>query len=228
MRFLLSSLRYRLFSGKNYIYLLQIQEQKDNHIVCNYFTNKANIDKEIKANKENFGSKKITKFISEEKLHGGKLVYVGSLTRQLKSAKFISLSSSALGIMLMPFLVETLNTSGLFAKLFVLGTSSFFIFLTPMFSIILTKRYVSRIYYNNEENKIVLIMFNFFMIEYKVELTVNDLYVPEITGPFSTIKIKKNNQPLFIELNQIDDINLVEKISGFDKPFNINKYKDKK
>lgn len=168
------------------------------------------------------------KYKEEEAKHNGKLVYVGQLTRQLKSAKILSLTSSVFGICLMPFLTETLSDSGLFAKLFVFGTSAFFIFVTPLFSQLLTRRYVSRLYYNYEEKKFKAILFNFFLFEYKLEFALDDIFVPDIPGPFSTVRLKSHNRNLFVDLNQISDLELTQKILGYDKPLDFNKYVEKK
>ncbi len=118
------------------------------------------------------------KYLNEEKKYNGKLVYVGQLTNQLKGAKILSLTSSLLGILMMPLLMETLSTSTLFAKLFVFGTTSFFIFITPILSQVLTRRYVSRMYYNYDEKRFTAILFNFFLFEYKLEFSIDDVYMP--------------------------------------------------
>lgn len=170
---------------------------------------------------------KLKKYLEEEKKYDGKLIYVGQLTRQLKSAKFLSLSSSLLGIMLMPFLTDSLSTSSIFAQLFVFGTTGFFIFVTPMFSQFLGRRYVSRLYYNYEEKKFKAVLFSFFMFEYKLEFSLSDVVVPDMPGPFSTVKVKPQNRSLFIDLHQITDVELAQKIYGYDKPFDIKKYTEK-
>ena len=74
--------------------------------------------------------------------------------------------------------METLSTSTLFAKLFVFGTTSFFIFITPILSQVLTRRYVSRMYYNYDEKRFTAILFNFFLFEYKLEFSIDDVYMP--------------------------------------------------
>lgn len=170
---------------------------------------------------------RLEKYLNEEQKHNGKLIYAGSLTNQLKRAKILSLSSSLLGIMLLPFMSNTLSASGLFAKLFVFGTTGFFIFVTPLFSQFLSKRYVIRMYYNYEEKKFTAILFSFFMYEYKLEFKLDDVYVPDVPGPFSTIKLKKSNRSLFVDLFQFEDVGLAEKIYGYDKPMDYKKYEQK-
>lgn len=65
------------------------------------------------------------------------------------------------------------------------------------------------------------------MFEYVMEFDLKDVYMPDIPGVFSTLKIKSNKRSIFVDLNQIDDIALVEKIMGYDKPFDIRKYAEK-
>ena len=125
---------------------------------------------------------KLKQYIKEETKYNGKLIYVGGLTRQLKSAKILSLTSSAMGIMLFPFLTDSLSASGAFAKLMVFGTTGFFIFVTPLLSLCLSRRYVSRLFYNYEEKKFTAILVSFLMYEYKLEFTIDDVYVPDIPG----------------------------------------------
>lgn len=182
-----------------------------------------NIEEHERIEIENF-SVKYKKYIDEEKIHNAKLIYVGKLTSQLKTAKTLSLSSSFLGILMLPFLQNTLSTSSIFAQFFVYGTSGFFIFVTPLFSQYMSKRYVTRLYYNYEEKKFKAILLSFFMFEYKLEFSLDDVFVPDMPGPFSTVKLKSNNRNLFIDLDQIDDASLIEKIYGYDKPFDMNKY----
>ncbi|CAF1129879.1 unnamed protein product [Brachionus calyciflorus] len=181
--------------------------------------NRNDDDEEDRRIRMELTSSKVKKYLEEEKKYNGKLVYVGSLTRQLKSAKFLSLSSSLFGVMLMPFLTDTLSASSLFAQIFVFGTTGFFIFVTPMFSQFLGRRYVTRMYYNYEEKKCTAIMLSFFMYEYKLEFPLS---------PFSTVKLKnKDQRSLFVDLQQVHDVQLVEKIYGYDKPFDFKKYSDK-
>lgn len=173
-------------------------------------------------------SAKMKQYKAEESKYNGKLVYVGSLTRQLKSAKIISLSSSILGLATLPLLVDNLSTSGLAAQIMVYGTASFFIFVTPLISVLFTKRYVSRMYYNYDEQVFKAVLFNFFLLEYSIDIKLKDLYVPEMPGAFSTLKTKSTNKSLFVNLDHVTDVQLVEKILGYDQPFDVNNLKIKK
>lgn len=128
----------------------------------------------------------------------------------------------------MPFLTDSLSASSVFAQIFVFGTTGFFIFVTPLFSQFLGRRYVSRLYYNYEEKKFKAVLFSFLMYEYKLEFALSDVIVPDLPGPFSTVKVKSQDRNLFIDLHQINDVDLIQKIFGYDKPFDIKKYTESK
>jgi len=51
--------------------------------------------------------------------------------------------------------------------------------------------------------------------------------MPDMPGIFTTVKVKSNNRNLFVDLNQITDLTITEKILGYDREFDIKKY-DKK
>lgn len=175
---------------------------------------------------EGIPPKKVQKFLDDEKKYNGKLVYVGRLTSQLFTAKTLSLSSSLLGLGLLPFLGQTLASSSLFSQVFVYGTTCFFIFVTPMFAQFLTRRYVSRLYYNYDEKRFKAVMLSFLMTEYKYEFALDDVHVPDLPGVFTTVQVKSSKRNLFVDLNTIADVGLVQKIYGYDKPFDIKKYTD--
>lgn len=177
--------------------------------------------------RDGVSAKKLIKYLDEEKKVNGKLVYVGRLTSQLYRAKTLSLSSSVLGLLLLPFLNNTLSTSSLFSQAFVYGTTGFFIFVTPMFAQFLSRRYVSRLYYNYDEKKFKAVLFSFFMFEYKIEFGLDDVHVPELPGVFTTLQLKSSKRNLFVDLNTFSDVELVQKIYGYDKPFDAKKYSDK-
>jgi transmembrane protein 70 len=170
-------------------------------------------------------SEKYNTSLKDRPSQQGEHIYIGSLSSQLKKAKILSLTSSAFGISLLPLISDTVNSSSILAKIIVFGTTSFFIFVTPLLSIYLTKRYVNNIYYDKEKEILTLEQYNFFMMKKCEKIKLSDLYVPELPGLFSTIKNKKTNNAYFIELEQIKNITVLEKIYGFDKPFHIEKFK---
>jgi hypothetical protein len=171
----------------------------------------------------NITQSKLDSYLKDEQKYNAKLVYVGQLTKQLKTAKTISITSSVVGICLLPSMSQTLASSGFFAKAFVLGTTGFFIFVTPLLLQFITRRYVIRMYYNKQENKCTLILFNFFLREYALECSLDDIFTPDIPGPFQTVSLRSNNRKLFIHHEEIPDFEIRKKIYGFDKPLDFEK-----
>lgn len=180
---------------------------------------------------QNVNEKKLRKYIAQEKELNAKLIYAGTLTSQLIGAKFLSLSSSVLGICLTPVLMQTLTEQSLLSKLFVYSTCGFFILVTPLAFQILTRKYVSRLYYNYESQTFTAFLFNFVLMEYKLTFKLSDLIVPEMPGLFTTMIAKRTSdggkeRKLFIDYNLISDVELTKKILGYDKPIDFEKYKN--
>jgi transmembrane protein 70 len=200
------------------------QIKKINYITCNNSIQKL-LNTDCNENHDKIYSEEHKKYLLEQDKYNGKLIYIGSLTKPLKKAKILSLTSSMFGIGLMPFITDTLSSSSILAQIFVFGSTSFFIFVTPIISVFLTKRYINRIYYNEQEQSLNCVFFNFFLIEYCKIIKLRDLYIPELPGPFSTVKSKSNQKSYFIEIDKISDIEVIEKITGYDKPFNLDKFK---
>ena len=53
----------------------------------------------------------------------------------------------------------------------------------------------------------------------KIEFRVSDVDVPDIPGMFTTFKA--GNVPLFVEMNQFNDLRHYGKIMGYDKPLDL-------
>lgn len=176
---------------------------------------------------QNVNEKKLKKYMNEEKKHDGKLVYVGSLSSQLMATKFLSLSSSVLGLCLTPVLMQTMTEQSILSKLFVYTTCGFFIFVTPLAFQFLTRKYVNRLYYNYQTQTFTAILYNFFLLEYPIKFKLNQVHVPDVPGLFTSMIAKmseKEKRKLFVDFNLIHDADLVAKIFGYDKPLDLDKY----
>ncbi len=56
-------------------------------------------------------------------------------------------------------------------------------------------------YYNYEEEKFKAVLFNFFLFEYSLEFHMKDVYMPDIPGVFSTLKLKNNSgRSIFVDI----------------------------
>lgn len=105
-------------------------------------------------------------------------IYYGTLTGQIKALKMFSLLTSAGGLLAQPFLyskaIESGNTGA------VLGIFAFIGFLTvttPLLIHIITKKYVTHLYYDAKEDKYIANTYNLFVQTKKVYINYIYTYV---------------------------------------------------
>ncbi|XP_072752625.1 transmembrane protein 70 homolog, mitochondrial [Anoplolepis gracilipes] len=147
-------------------------------------------------------------------------IYHGTLTRQVKALKIFSLLTSTGGLLSQPFLyskaIESGNTGA------VLGIFAFMGFLTittPLFIHIVTKKYVTHLYYDAKEDKYIANTYSLFLKTKELVFTPDDVVVPDVTGMFTSCIIK--GIPLFLEQKFFHDSNHYIRIMGYDKPIDF-------
>jgi len=145
-------------------------------------------------------------------------IYNGILSTQIKLVKTFSLTTSCIGLAVQPVLwtYSTANTAVVVGAGAFLG---FFTFVTPLLIHSFSKKYVTKLYYNQVEDKYTAVVYNIFVKPKKIEFTLKDVEVPEVPGPFCTFKA--NSVPLFVEGSQFTDITHYGKIMGYDKPVDL-------
>jgi len=145
-------------------------------------------------------------------------IYNGILTTQIKLVKSFSLMTSCIGLAFQPILY-TYSTANAAVVLGAGAFLGFFTFATPLLIHSFSKKYVTKLYYNQVEDKYTAVVYNFFIKPRKIEFKVNDVEVPDIPGMFTTFKA--NSVPLFVEGSQFYDIKHYGKIMGYDKPVDL-------
>jgi len=146
-------------------------------------------------------------------------VYRGILSTQIKLVKTFSLCTSLIGLAFQPVLY-TYSSQGNLAVVVASGAFlSFFTFATPLLIHTISKKYVTKLYYNQVEDKYTAHVYNLFVRPKKIEFRVSDVNVPDIPGMFTTFKAC--NIPLFVEMNQFNDPKHYGKIMGYDKPLDL-------
>jgi len=145
-------------------------------------------------------------------------IYNGILTTQIKLVKTFSLTTSCVGLMVQPVL-WTYSTANAAVVLGAGAFLGFFTFVTPLLIHSFSKKYVTKLYYNQVEDKYTAVVYNIFVKPKKIEFTLNDVEVPDIPGPFCTFKA--NSVPLFVEGSQFTDLHHYGKIMGYDKPLDL-------
>lgn len=96
-------------------------------------------------------------------------IYYGPLTPQIKAVKIFSLSSSAAGLVAQPIILREASTIGSTSLLIAIcSVVGFFTFVTPLLLHIITKKYVTEVYYNPETKSYTAVTLNFFLVPKKV------------------------------------------------------------
>ncbi|XP_029175110.1 transmembrane protein 70 homolog, mitochondrial [Nylanderia fulva] len=146
-------------------------------------------------------------------------IYHGTLTRQVRALKLFSLLTSTGGLLAQPFLylkaVESGNT-GVVLGMFAFG---FLAVTTPLLIHLITKKYVTHLYYNAKEDKYIANTYNLFVQIKELTFTPDDVVVPDITGMFTNCVIK--GTPLFLEQEFFHDSVHYIRIMGYDKPIDF-------
>jgi len=145
-------------------------------------------------------------------------IYNGLLSTQIKLVKTFSLTTSFIGLAFQPILYTYSSANAAV----VVGAGvflSFFTFATPLLIHSFSKKYVTKLYYNQVEDKYTAVVYNIFIRPKKIEFKVSDVEVPDIPGMFTTFKA--NSVPLFVEGSQFQDITHYGKIMGYDKPMDL-------
>ncbi|XP_008199506.2 transmembrane protein 70 homolog, mitochondrial [Tribolium castaneum] len=164
-------------------------------------------------------------FLSTEKVDtkNQKEVYYGILTPQIKAVKVFSLSSSIVGIVGQPFLYKAIISTGnvpiIVAAYSFLG---FFTFVTPLLLHLITKKYVTHLFYKPENDSYVAKTVNFFCITKETEFKIDDVKVPDVPGMFTTLLA--NGKPLFFDPRLFENPEHYARIMGYDKPIDFKLY----
>jgi len=147
-------------------------------------------------------------------------IYEGILSTQIKLVKTFSLMTSCIGLAFQPILYSYSHTGGNVAVVVATGAViSFFTLGTPLLIHSVSKKYVTKLYYNQVEDKYTAVVYNIFVRPKKIEFKLSDVNVPDIPGMFTTFKAR--NMPLFVEGSLFKEPVHFGKIMGYDKPLNL-------
>jgi hypothetical protein len=103
-------------------------------------------------------------YSADSKNNYGTEIYDGPLSLRIRAVKLFSFSSSFMGLACQPFLYEKIIEEGhnigviIFSGVII----QFFTFVTPFLFHYIGKRYVRKIYYNEEKDEYTALTYNFF------------------------------------------------------------------
>jgi hypothetical protein len=100
--------------------------------------------------------------------NGNVQVYYGNLTSQIRAVKIFSLLLSVTGLALQPILIQQVPTLGTPTVVAMFGFLGFFTFVTPVSLHMITKKYVTHIYFDSSTGNYSAICLTFLLREKKV------------------------------------------------------------
>lgn len=157
-----------------------------------------------------------------------KEIYHGILTTQIRMVKLFSLSTSCLGLLMQPVLLQKFVGTHVGLAIATGSFIGFFTFVTPLLIHWITKKYVTRLEYDPERDIYSATILTFFLREKKIDFSLEDVEVPSVPGMFTTFHVKKH--PLFVEPRMFEDVEHYGRLMGYDKPidFSIDDDEDEK
>ena len=150
----------------------------------------------------------------------GHLVYEGRLTKQVKYVKGITISTSVMGILAQPLVLPSVALLPVFAQAFIGGSFTLFIIGNPLLFQLLTKRYITSLYYDGTNEVFTAHTLSFFLQKKTEKFQAEDVEVPDIPIPFTTFKV--NNKPFFVDQTSFIQPHIFKKLMGFDKPLDLS------
>ncbi|XP_012534799.1 transmembrane protein 70 homolog, mitochondrial [Monomorium pharaonis] len=147
-------------------------------------------------------------------------IYYGPLARQIKALKLFSLLTSCGGLMIQPILyTKAVENDNIGVVLGIFACIGFFAITTPLLIHMITKKYVTHLYYDAKEDKYIANTYSLFARTKQLTFTPQDVVVPDVTGMFTNCVIK--NTPLFLEQSFFHDSSHYIRIMGYDKPIDF-------
>lgn len=150
---------------------------------------------------------------------GSVQVYYGNLTPQIRAVKIFSLLSSVTGLASQPILIQQMPNLGTPTVVALFGFVGFFTFVTPVLLHMITKKYVTHIYFDSSTGNYSAICLTFLLREKKITFTTDDVAVPDVPGMFTSFQIK--GIPLFVDPRLFDEPEHYAKMMGYDKPIDF-------
>jgi hypothetical protein len=95
------------------------------------------------------------------------------------------------------------------------ATTAAAVVMTPLLLNLVTKRYVTRLYFDPNDKKFVIHSLNFFNRQKITEFSAGDVKIPTVSGPFTSFIVF--GRPFFVDPLAFKDLSVYEHLMGFDK-----------
>ncbi|XP_069170584.1 transmembrane protein 70 homolog, mitochondrial-like [Procambarus clarkii] len=149
-----------------------------------------------------------------------KEIYHGILSTQIRMVKTFSLSTSLMGLMVQPVLMQKVVGTHMGVILAVGSFVGFFTFITPLLIHWITKKYVTSLEYDPKRDIYSATTLSFFLREKKIHFHADDVKVPDVPGMFTTFLVK--NKPLFVDPKMFENVEHYGRLMGYDKPIDFH------
>lgn len=153
----------------------------------------------------------------------GMLIYTGPKNKEVHMVKYFSLSTSAIGILLQPYLLTQMSANGPLVKMSIVAFTGFFVIGTPFLLHFLCKRYVLRMYYNELTNTFTAVRLNFLARQKYFSFTPDDVNETTV-DPLSNFQAK--GQGFLLDTDEIREKHPDAYIAlkRYNEPIDLNKY----
>lgn len=149
----------------------------------------------------------------------GRLVYLGRIGSTFKMLKIFSLTTSAIGLSLQPYLFFEYQDTPLVTAVPFFAALNIFVFVNPLLIHHIGKKYVMEVYFNQTSKVFTAVLMSFFARKYNFTFTAKDVHVPDVPGMFSILTVR--GRPLFVLDSDFTDIEVYKHMMGFDKPLDL-------
>ncbi|XP_076328459.1 transmembrane protein 70 homolog, mitochondrial [Tachypleus tridentatus] len=151
-------------------------------------------------------------------------VYIGPLAKQIRVVKFFSISTSALGTVLQPFLLQSYLSFSPLAGLLIGSFFTCFIVVTPILLHWITKSYVVELSLDPSTQMFTATVLTLLNRKKQLLFTAEDVHVPDLPGIFTSFVIK--GVPLFVDSRYFENPQIFKHLMGYDKPLNLHLTED--
>uniref|UniRef100_A0A1A9WY59 Transmembrane protein 70 homolog, mitochondrial n=1 Tax=Glossina brevipalpis TaxID=37001 RepID=A0A1A9WY59_9MUSC len=161
-----------------------------------------------------------TKCKNDNETGGLQSIYCGSLNERMKAVKVFSLTTSLVGLVAQPVLMEqSVKLGGTALAVFICGFAGFFTFVTPFLLHFITKKYVTEIHYNPKTEEYIATTVSMLMQKIQTKFRPVDVKVPEVPGMFTSFIVGK--KALFVDPCMFYHPEHYIRIMGYDKPVDL-------
>ncbi|NXN99143.1 TMM70 protein, partial [Rhinopomastus cyanomelas] len=149
----------------------------------------------------------------------GRLVYKGNMAKAVLGVRFFSYSTSILNMLMVPYLMlhSSIGSDSVLIQAAFYGLIGFFTFVTPVTLHVLTKGYVIRLYYRDDEDTYTAITYNAILAEKATVFHQKDVKVPDITKMFTTFYAKTKS--MLVNPMLFPNAKDYNHLMGYDKGF---------